>query len=126
MTKHQVGTNIIRTGSKLFIFGKRLIKGVGTLSKVFVKFGATMLASPITWVIAGIIALVAAGYLLYKNWDTVKQKAIDLKNAVVGLIDKYWYFLGPIGALIKGGMEIYRNWDKIKAKAAELKEKLQI
>ncbi len=124
MTKHQVGTNIIRTGSKLFIFGKRLIKGVGTLSKVFVKFGATMLASPITWVIAGIIALVAAGYLLYKNWDTVKQKAIDLKNAVVGLIDKYWYFLGPIGALIKGGMEIYRNWDKIKAKAAELKEKI--
>ena len=124
MTKHQVGTNILRTGSKLFTFGKRLIKGVGTLSKAFIKFGATMLASPITWVIAGIIALVAAGYLLYKNWDTVKQKAIDLKNMVVGLIDKFWYLMGPIGWIVKGGMEIYRNWDKIKAKAAELKEKV--
>ena len=124
MTKHQVGTNILRTGSKLFTFGKRLIKGVGTLSKAFIKFGATMLASPITWVIAGIIALVAAGYLLYKNWDTVKQKAIDLKNMVVGLIDKFWYLMGPIGWIVKGGMEIYRNWDKIKEKAAELKEKV--
>ena len=28
-------------------------------------------ASPITWVIIGIAALVAAGYYLYKNWDTV-------------------------------------------------------
>jgi len=124
MTKHQVGTNILKSGAKLFNFGKRLIKGVGTLSKAFVKFGATMLASPITWVIAGIIALVAAGYLLYKNWDTVKQKAIELKNMVVGLIDKFWYLMGPIGWIVKGGMEIYRNWDKIKAKAAELKEKV--
>ena len=124
MTKHQVGTNILKSGAKLFNFGKRLIKGVGTLSKAFIKFGATMLASPITWVIAGIIALVAAGYLLYKNWDTVKQKAIDLKNMVVGLIDKFWYLMGPIGWIVKGGMEIYRNWDKIKAKAAELKEKV--
>lgn len=124
MTKHQVGTNILKSGTKLFNFGKRLIKGVGTLSKAFVKFGATMLASPITWVIAGIIALVAAGYLLYKNWDMVKQKAIDLKNMVVGLIDKFWYLMGPIGWIVKGGMEIYRNWDKIKAKAAELKEKV--
>ena len=124
MTKHQVGTNILKSGAKLFNFGKRLIKGVGTLSKAFIKFGATMLASPITWVIAGIIALVAAGYLLYKNWDTLKQKAIDLKNMVVGLIDKFWYLMGPIGWIVKGGMEIYRNWDKIKAKAAELKEKV--
>nr|DAW75386.1 MAG TPA: minor tail protein [Caudoviricetes sp.] len=124
MTKHQVGTNILKSGAKLFNFGKRLIKGVGTLSKAFVKFGATMLASPITWVIAGIIALVAAGYLLYKNWDTVKQKAIELKNMVVGLIDKFWYLMGPIGWIVKGGMEIYRNWDKIKVKAAELKEKV--
>lgn len=124
MTKHQVGTNILKSGAKLFNFGKRLIKGVGALSKAFVKFGATMLASPITWVIAAIIALVAAGYLLYKNWDTVKQKAIELKNMIVGLIDKFWYLMGPIGWIVKGGMEIYRNWDKIKAKAAELKEKV--
>ena len=43
---------------------------------------------------------------------------------VVGLIDKFWYLMGPIGWIVKGGMEIYRNWDKIKAKAAELKEKV--
>ena len=43
-------------------------------------------------IIAGILALVAAGYLLYKNWDTVKAKAAELKDKVVGLIDKFWFF----------------------------------
>lgn len=37
-----------------------------------------MLASPITWVAVGIGALVAAGVLLWKNWDTVKAKAGEL------------------------------------------------
>jgi hypothetical protein len=39
---------------------------------------ASMLANPITWVIAGIAALIAIGVLLWKNWDTVKEKAGQL------------------------------------------------
>ena len=34
-------------------------------------FNGTLLANPITWVVVGIGALIAAGVLLYKNWDTV-------------------------------------------------------
>lgn len=37
-----------------------------------------MLASPLTWVVVGIAAVVAAGVLLYRNWDTVKAKAGEL------------------------------------------------
>ena len=39
-------------------------------------------------VILIIAAVVAAGVLLYKNWDTIKAKAIDLKNRVVAAFNE--------------------------------------
>lgn len=47
-------------------------------------FGSAVafLTSPITIAVAIIGALIAIGVLLYKNWDTIKQKAIDLANKV--------------------------------------------
>ena len=38
----------------------------------------SMLGCPVVWLIAGIAALVAAGVLLWKNWDTVKAKCVQL------------------------------------------------
>ena len=46
------------------------------------------LISPITLVIVAIGLLVAAGILLYKNWDTVKAKAIEIWNNVKDAITK--------------------------------------
>lgn len=103
--------------------GAKIIKTIGKIGGV-AKAGIAALTSPVGLVILGITALVAAGYLLYKNWDTVKKKAIDLKNKVVELVDKYWYMLGPLGHVIKAGRLIYENWDIIKLKASELKDKL--
>ena len=117
MTEHKFGT-------KIFSVGKKLIGGVGKIAKGFKALSLTVLASPVTWIIAGILALVAAGYLLYKNWDTVKAKAAELKDKVVGLIDKFWFFMGPLGWIVKAGMTVYRNWDTIKQKAGELKDKI--
>lgn len=103
--------------------GAKIIKTIRKIGGV-AKAGIAALTSPVGLVILGITALVAAGYLLYKNWDAVKKKAIDLKNKVVELVDKYWYMLGPLGHVIKAGKLIYENWDTIKLKASELKEKL--
>lgn len=100
--------------------GRTIVKGIGSIASK----GFALMTNPVGLAIMGITALVAAGYLLYKNWDTAKQKAGELKNKVGELIDKYWYFLGPIGYLIKAGKSIYENWDTIKLKASELKEKL--
>lgn len=107
-------------GSGILNGGKFLIGGLAKLGSL----GMAALASPVTWVILGITALIAAGYMLYKNWDTVKEKAIQLKDKVVELVDKYWYFLGPIGYMIKGGKALYENWDIIKLKAGELKDRI--
>ena len=106
---------------------KSVLRGIGSgilkLGTV-AKAGIAFFTTPVGLAILGITALVAAGYLLYKNWDTVKKKAIDLKNKVVELVDKYWYMLGPLGHVIKAGKLIYENWDTIKLKASELKDKL--
>lgn len=113
----QVGKTI---GLGILNGGKFLIGGLAKLGSL----GMAALASPITWVILGITTLIAAGYMLYKNWDTVKEKAVQLKGKVVELVDKYWYLLGPIGYMIKGGKTLYENWDTIKLKAGELKDKI--
>ncbi len=111
----------LKIGMKMW--SKNLVTGIGGVGKAFSK-GIAMLATPTGLVIAGIVALVAAGYLLYKNWDKVKKKASELKEKVSELVDKYWYMLGPFGHLFKAGKMIYENWDTIKLKASELKEKL--
>ena len=96
------------------------IKKVGSVAKAGIAFFTT----PVGLAILGITALVAAGYALYKNWDSLKKGTIILKNKVVELVDKYWYMLGPMGHVIKAGKLIYENWDTIKLKASELKEKI--
>lgn len=119
-----LGTTSLKVGKTIGLGilngGKFLIGGLAKLGSL----GMAALASPITWVILGITALIAAGYMLYKNWDTVKEKAVQLKDKVVELVDKYWYLLGPIGYMIKGGKALYENWDTIKLKAGELKDRI--
>jgi hypothetical protein len=53
--------------------GKGLTVAIWGLTKAFIQLGIAMLTTPIGWIILGIVALGAAGYLLIKNWDKVKQ-----------------------------------------------------
>lgn len=56
-----------------------------------IGLNAAFLASPVGWITVGIMALVGAGYLLYKNWDTIKTTASatweSIKGTVSGAID---------------------------------------
>ena len=124
LTEKQVGIKVIKGFSMaskgILAFGK---VAIATITKVATA-ALPLLANPITWVILGITALVAAGYLLYKNWDRVKDKAIELKNKIIELIDKYWGLMGPLGIILKSGQLIYKNWEDIKSKTGELKDKI--
>lgn len=55
----------------------------GTLMATLAQWGlnAALLANPITWIVGLIALLVAAGVLLYRNWDTVKEKLGQLWSA---------------------------------------------
>jgi hypothetical protein len=70
------------------------ITGLGVAMAVYTAYqwamNSAVLANPITWVAVGIVAaiagLVAAGVVLYENWDTIKVKAGEVWN---GVVDKF-------------------------------------
>jgi len=98
-------------------------------------FGAIMaiITSPITLVILAIVALIAIGVLLYRNWDKVsaflgkiwewiKETAVNVFNSVIDFFKKWGLtilaiILGPIGIL---ALLIHKNWDKIKETAVKV------
>lgn len=79
-----------------------------------------MSLNPLGLVVAGITAVVVAGIYLYKNWDTVKAKVIELWDKMGKWKALLIACSGPIGWLVAGGVALYKNWDVIKAKAGEL------
>lgn len=77
-----VATAIGKIGTIVF----KVIGFIGKFGKVIAALKPVLaaLSGPIGWVIAAIAALIAIGVALYKNWDTIKEKAIELKDMVVG------------------------------------------
>lgn len=59
----------------------------GLIASVW-SFTAALLANPITWVVVGIVALIAAIILLWRNWDTVVVWLQNVwNNAVQGVLN---------------------------------------
>lgn len=60
------------------------------LSTIVTALGAVIgfLTSPIGLVVAAIAALIAIGVLLYKNWDTIKEKAASMWESIKATFDK--------------------------------------
>lgn len=101
----------------------------GVATAVGTAFGAVLafITSPIGLVVIAIGLLVAAGVLLYRNWDTVKTFLNDtwqtISNTATSVFNGFLEFFkkwgglllviltGPFGLLV---VAIARNWDDIK------------
>lgn len=64
----------------------KLLSGINTIATVLTTT-IGFLTSPIGLVVIAIGALIAIGVLLYKNWDTIKEKAKDLWTSVKTTFD---------------------------------------
>lgn len=110
-------------------------KGALIMSKALTAaqwlLNAAFWANPITWIVAGIIALIGAGYLLVKNWGSVTEfftGSFDrIKSAFMNFtplgwmiqgIQKLWQFFQGFSLFEFGERMIQTLVDGIKAMAA--------
>ena len=61
--------------------------GIAVLIPLITGLNIAMLANPAVLIAAAIIGLVAAGVLLYKNWDKVKAAAETVWNSIGGIVE---------------------------------------
>lgn len=123
-----VGPALVATGS--------LISSIGTIIGVFGKAATAisnaggiigMLTSPVGIAVIAIVALLAIGYLLIKNWDTIKAKAGEVWDWIQGKLQAFDNFLtsvfthdwtenfGVLGEVLNGFFATASAvWDSIK------------
>ena len=84
------------------VFGFMLV-GIGQVIPVF---GAVIgfLVSPIGLAIGAVVALIAIGVMLWKNWDVVKQKAGELFKGITGWFSRLWEDMKQIGKNLVDGL----------------------
>jgi len=118
---------LISLGAPLMGAFKVLLIGLRMASLGFIQLGIAIMTTPIGWVIAGIAAVAAAAYLIYKNWDKIGPYFWALWDKVKSIFTGFWdwfkslFTAGNIGGIILTAfapmiglpMLIYKNWDKI-------------
>jgi len=88
--------------------------------------GIGMLMSPLGLIVIAIAAVVAVGILLYKNWDTIKAKAIELKDSIVNA----WNTMkeNVVAAVQNLKNDVINGWETLKTdvstKVDEIKQNL--
>ena len=90
--------------------GSKALIGFSIASKLATAatwlFSAALWANPITWIVAGVIALIAGLYLLITHWDWVKEVAVDTILWVGNKIEWLKALFVALGAIFK------KVWDK--------------
>lgn len=83
-------------------------------------FGAAIafLTSPIGLIVLAIGALIAAGILLYKNWDEIKEKAAELRDWIGQKWDEIKQAVTEKWGAIRDWLS--QTWESIKTKAGEI------
>lgn len=104
----------------------------GTIGATLAQWGfnAAMFANPVTWIVLGVIALIAAIVLLAKNWDKVKVAITGFVTWVKGaflavgawltanwkkVVSAVLIVMGPIGWAVLALVRVIRtNWNSVK------------
>lgn len=66
---------------------------------------------PVMWIIGGMVALGAIGYVIYQKWDVIKQFFINIWNDPIGALKTFLFEWNPFFAIPN---LIYQNWSAIK------------
>lgn len=127
-------TGVLAVGGPLLIFIGSIISAVGTLIPLMggLELASLGVIGPFLAIAAAVAAVIAIGVLLYKHWDTIKEKASEvwdsIKNGVQNLWEKIKEVFSKIGeamiAPFKKAIEIVKTIMKKIADALHIKIKL--
>ena len=84
-------------GPSLWVFGKivssvgKVVKFIGLLGKAFKTFGSfpAIIASPAGKVVLIVLAIAAAAFIVYKNWNKIKPKIKKIFDDLIGVYDDF-------------------------------------
>ncbi|WP_039760486.1 phage tail tape measure protein [Bartonella queenslandensis] len=92
-----------------------LIPAITAVGSAFISLGVAIMTTPIGWIIGGIAALVAAGYLLYKHWDTV-----------ISFISKLWdSFVSLCSNVFNNLLTFFKNFSPLSWIATKINELIE-
>lgn len=85
-----IGAIVAAIGPLVLIFGA-LASSIGSIIGVIGVLGPIIagLTVPFGAIVAVIAGVIAIGVLLYKNWDTIKAKAIAFKDAAINTFNQF-------------------------------------
>lgn len=124
----KVGLIAAAIGPVLVAVGK-LGGGLGKAIGFFSKGGAgaglfakaiAFITSPAGMVVAAIAAIVAVGVLLYKNWDTIKEKASTVWGGIVEFLSGIWEGISSAWSAVWEGIKSALSgiWQGLKSVAS--------
>ena len=103
----------------VLVIGGKLIAGIGSLISILGSV-VGFLGGPLTIAIGAVIAI---GVLLYKNWDTIKSKAVDLWNGLKATFESIKSTVtGVVDNVIS---KMTSLWNKISTTFNNIKDKVK-
>ena len=99
------------------------------LAMGFLRLGLAILTTPIGWIIAGIAAIAAGAYLIYKNWDQLGPWFKSTWEKCKAATGEFWDYLTTLpsralnaGKAIIDGLigGISAKWEELKAKVKSI------
>jgi phage-related minor tail protein len=110
---------IVAAIGPVLVIGGKLIAGVGSLISVLGSV-VGFLGGPLTIAIGAVIAI---GVLLWKNWDTIKEKAISLWNGLKATFESIKSTITGVVQNVISKMQAL--WDKISTTFNNIKDKVK-
>ena len=111
---------IVAAITPLLTVGGKVISGIGKIMTLAPKLITIVSAiNPVTLaVVAGIAAVIAIGVALYKNWDTIKEKAAEVwQNIKTGWENAKTSVVNTVTALKDG---VVNTWENMKSRVESI------
>ena len=113
--------------------GGGLIMGILNLAVALKGLGVTIAATPVGWFLAAVVAIGAAAFVIYKNWDNIvaffEEKWAGVKAAfsdgIINGIWKLWKEYNPVTLMTEAFMGLVKyltGWDLGEILGAKVKD----